>query len=234
MSRWGQQAVCDAVSNERKRAPIRANRWLAVAAVILFATGIAATREYWLREVGISLVGEESAGVSDAILVENVESNYLLFERAQRLQARGLSKTVLVPVLASERSGEPSSVSLGFVDVMCGISRLRDCTTFHAPSREPITLNLARHTAEVLRARGAHSVILVTEGFRSRRAAEIYGQVLRPLGVRLFIQPVFGQHTPDNWFKSWHGIQEVGLQLIKLWYYRVAMLSQKESRLLVR
>ena len=72
--------------------------------------------------------------------------------------------------------------------------------------------------------RSVRSVILVTEGFRSRRAAEIYLHVLKPLGITVYIQPVFGSRTADNWFRSWHGIQEIGLQFIKLWYYRLAVL----------
>jgi hypothetical protein len=214
--------ISGAGKETQTRSPARLYTWLALAAVVLCVC-IAATREYWLRAAGNSLVCEQSAGPSDAILIDNVEANYSLFERAQRLEARGLSKVVLVPVLNST-SDEPGAVSLGFVHVMCGISRLRNCTTFDAPEREPISLNVARRCAGELRARGIRSVIVVTEGFRSRRAAEIYRGVFAPLGITVWIQPVFGSRTPDNWFRSWHGIQEVGLQFAKLWYYRLAVL----------
>ena len=206
-----------------ERSSIRVRKWVVMAAVILFV-GLIAAREHWLRALGNSLVCEASVGSGDAILIDHVETNYLLFERAQRLEARGLSSLVLVPVLGSDIADEPGSVALGFVNVMCGISRLRNCTTFAAPEREPISLNVAKRCAEELRARGIRSVILVTEGFRSRRAAEIYLRVLKPLGITVYIQPVFGSRTPDNWFKSWHGIQEIGLQVAKLWYYRLAVL----------
>ena len=95
---------------------------------------------------------------------------------------------------------------------------------FAAPNHEPISLNLAKRCAEELRARGIHSVILVTEGFRSRRAAEIYLPILKPLGITVSIQPVFGRHTPDNWYRSRQGFEEIGLQFIKLWYYRMAVI----------
>jgi hypothetical protein len=198
-------------------------RWLAVAAVIL-ALGIFATRDQWLRALGNSLVCEASVAPSDAILIENVETSYLLFEHAQRLEAQGVSSLVLVPVLGYH-GGDPSgSVPMGFVDVVCGVSRLKNCTTFGVSEREPISLNVARRSVEQLRARGVRSVILVTEGFRSRRAAEIYLHVLKPLGIQVYMQPVFGHRTPDNWFRSWYGIQETGLQFAKLWYYRLAVL----------
>jgi hypothetical protein len=206
-----------------ERRPARVRRWLAVAAVILFA-GILVTREHWLRALGNWLVCQASVGSGDAILIDNVETNYVLFERAQRLEAQGLSSLVLVPVLDSETGDLPGAVANAFVNVMCGVSRLKNCTTFAAPEREPISLNVARRCAEELRARGVRSVILVTDGFRSRRAAEIYGQVLMPLGIKVYMQPVFGSRTPSNWFRSWHGIQETGLQFAKLWYYRLAVL----------
>jgi hypothetical protein len=206
-----------------KRSSAGVRLWLAAAAVIL-AVGIFATREQWLRALGNSLVCEASVASGGAILIENVETSYLLFEHAQRLEAQGVSSLVLVPVLGYE-GGDPSgSVPMGFVDVVCGVSRLKNCTTFGVSEREPISLNLARRCAEELRARGVASVILVTEGFRSRRAAEIYLHVLKPLGIKVYIQPVFGHRTPDNWFRSWHGIQETGLQFAKLWYYRMAVL----------
>jgi hypothetical protein len=206
----------------------RVYRWRAVVVAIfcigIVCIGIAVSRNYWLRTLGNSLVSQPSLGSGEAILIDNVETNYLLFERAQRLEAQGLSALVLVPVLGYE-GGDPSgSVPMGFVDVMCGISRLKNCTTFGVPEREPISLNVAKHCAEELRARGIHSVIIVTEGFRSRRAAEIYLNVFKPLGITVYIQPVFGHRTPENWYSSWHGVQEIGLQFAKLWYYRLAVL----------
>src|SRR5262245_50748221 len=81
-----------------ERSSARVYRWLAVAAILLIV-GIVATREQWLRALGNSLVCQASIGPSDAILIENVETNYLLFERAQRLEAQGVSSLVLVPVL---------------------------------------------------------------------------------------------------------------------------------------
>jgi hypothetical protein len=124
-----------------------------------------------------------------------------------------------VPVLSFEGDETTSAVALGFVDVMCRVARVSHCTTFPAPAAEPYSLNLARRTAEELRARGVHSVLMITGGFRSRRAAKVYSEVLRPFGITVYCQPVFGDRTTDNWFDSSHGIQEVTLQIAKLLYY---------------
>jgi hypothetical protein len=64
----------------------------------------------------------------------------------------------------------------------------------------------------------------VTDGFGSRDAAEIYTQVLKPLGIRGYIQPVFGNRTPRNWSETLHGFQQIGLELGSLWYHRLAAL----------
>jgi hypothetical protein len=201
----------------------RLYKWIGFVALIICAA-IVATRGHWLPSIGGYLVCQESIGASDLILIDNVEPNYLLFERAQRLQSQGLAEIVLIPILNSGKSGQPALVSLGIVDVMCRISMLRNCTTFEAPGREPISLNVAKRSAEEIKSRSARTVIIVTDGLRSRRAAEIYLHVLKPLGIAAHFQPVFGPHTPGNWFASWHGMQEIGLQLGKLWYYRLAVL----------
>jgi hypothetical protein len=204
----------------------RARRGLVAALLVIVALCLGAylTRQTWLRIGAESLVCESSDAPSDAILVDHVEHNYLLFERAQRLQARGLATTVLVPILGSESNDEPHSVSLGFVEVMCRIARVADCITFDAPSSEPISLNLARRSAAELQGRGVRSVLLVTSGFRSRRAFTVYSEVLGPRGISVRCQPVFGSRTPANWSGTWHGVQEVGLQFLKLWYYRLIVM----------
>ena len=196
---------------------------LAVTAAICIGGYV--TRQTWLRLVAESLVCKASETPSEVILVDLVEPNYHLFERAQQLQSSGLATTVLVPILGPEHDASSNLVARGFVDVMCRVARVSDCTTFPAPATEPISLNLARRAAEELQARGVHSVLLVTAGFRSQRAAEVYSEVLSPLGIALHCQPVFVGRTPANWTESWHGIEDVGLQTGKLLYYRVFVLG---------
>jgi hypothetical protein len=48
--------------------------------------------------------------------------------------------------------------------------------------------------------------------------------VLKPAGIRVYCTPVFGQHTPENWMDSWHGIEEVTRQFLKLEFYRLYVL----------
>src|SRR5215470_2832399 len=194
---------------------------IAVLLGVVICVGGYVTRQTWLRFIADSLICHASEAPSDAILVDLVEQNHLLFERAHQLQAKGLASTVLVPIFTSEGGAAANSVALGFVDVMCRVAQVSDCTPFPASASEPFSLNLARHAAEELRERRIHSVLMVTAGFRSRRAATVYSEVLRPFGITVHCQPVFGRRTPDNWFDSTHGIEDVVLQTAKLLYYQL-------------
>ena len=73
---------------------------------------------------------------------------------------------------------------------------------------------------------GVHEngVIVVTPAFRSRRSVLVYRTVLRPAGIEVHCVPVVGTYRPDNWTSSWHGIQDVTEQFIKLQYYRFYVL----------
>ena len=63
--------------------------------------------------IGRSLVCDASLAPSDAILVENFDPDYLLFERARQLRRAGLAARVLVPVPTDRGSQEPNDVALG-------------------------------------------------------------------------------------------------------------------------
>jgi hypothetical protein len=44
------------------------------------------------------------------------------------------------------------------------------------------------------------------------------------VGIKVHCVPVFGQKSPANWTKTWHGIQDVTEQFLKLQYYRFYVL----------
>jgi hypothetical protein len=67
---------------------------------------------------------------------------------------------------------------------------------------------------------GIKSVIVITRGFRSRRSLLVYRETLGQGGIEVRCAPVFGQASPEHWTQSWHGIQEVAEEFLKLQYYR--------------
>jgi hypothetical protein len=85
---------------------------------------------------------------------------------------------------------------------------------------EPITLNAARQIRGRLTKDQVKSVIVVTSGFRSQRTALVFHAVLDDAVSQIYCAPVFGRKTPEHWTETWHGIQEVAEEFVKLQYYR--------------
>lgn len=192
--------------------------------LVLLGAAVYLARGAWLPTVAASLVCDPGEAHGDAILVDFVEHNYSLFQRAQQLQSADATRLLLVPVLTTDDDEATSRVATGVADVMCRVAQATPCTSFPVRVIEPISLNLAHRAAEELGKRGVRSVLLVTSAFRSRRSAAIFGKVMEPRGIKVHCQPVYGQRTPENWYRTWHGVQDVVLQAVKLAYYRLAVL----------
>ena len=189
------------------------------------------TQGLWLGTIGRSLVCSQRVGNGDAILIDNFERNYLVFERAAELRARGTARRVLIPTQASsDDSGAPNVLFAGIVDVMARISRLHGPELISVREVEPISLNAAYQIRDFLTKEHLRSIIVVTPAFRSRRSALIYSRVLGAAGITTYCDPVFGELTPDNWSQTWHGIKQVTEQYLKLQYYRFYVLPFRMHR----
>jgi hypothetical protein len=179
------------------------------------------TRGFWSLKLGQSLVCAEDVRPSDAILVENFEPDYLLFERARALHQAGVAARVLVHTEAFlDNPSRSTLISQGLVEVMARVARLQHLELIPIRLSEPIRLNAAYQIRDFLTKEQLTSVLIVTPAFRSQRSALVYHAVLDPAGIRVSCVPVFGQKSPTNWTRTWHGIQEVIMQFLKLQYYR--------------
>jgi len=199
------------------------SRYVLYLLIVLILSGYG-TRAFWLRGFANSLVCNGTAEKSDVILIENLDTDYLLFQRAAQLRQSGMGKRVLVPVATGADCNKPELVDLKIAELMCELARITDPVIMPVEKKEPITLRLARQVAVRLQADGVRSVIIVTAGFRSHRAYMVYRKVLSPLGIRFSCLAVFGGHRPDNWTESLHSIEEVLEQFVKLQYYRWVVL----------
>jgi hypothetical protein len=189
------------------------------------------TQGLWLGMIGRALVcSPQQVRSGDAILIDNFERNYLLFERAAELRARGTAPRVLIPTEASPGSAAPNVLFAGIADLMVSISRLGDRELISVQEIEPISLNAAYQIRDFLEKEHLRSIIVVTPAFRSRRSALIYTKVFAQAGITTYCVPVFGQLTPDNWSQTWHGIQQVTEQYLKLQYYRLYVLPFRLHR----
>src|SRR5437773_10331651 len=91
---------------------------LRLAMVILVILLGSLTRGLWIPSIGWSVVCPEEVGPSDVILVENFNSNYLLFERASALQKAALSARVLIPTPTPPAPDVANTAFAAFVKVM--------------------------------------------------------------------------------------------------------------------
>jgi hypothetical protein len=169
-------------------------------------------------------VCEVSLAPSDAILIENFDNDYLLFQHARELRRAGLAARVLVPVSADPGTMTPNDVALGIADVMARISHIGQIEIIPVREVEPITINALRDVQSFLEREHIRSLIVVTPLFRSRRSALVYGATLGKAGVTLHYQPVQGWRGVHTWTRTWHGVQEVMEQWLKLQYYRLGVL----------
>ena len=203
-------------------------RLLVLASVLLLPW---ITRGLWAGALGKGLLCEEQGGGTgvDAIVVENFDVNYLVFERASELKRKGLTARVLVPVQAAPDTGEPDLVFGQIAELMGRTARIGELTMIPVRASEPISLNTAYRVRDFLRKEGIRSVALVAPAFRSRRSAMIYGTVLAPAGISMRCVPVFGEQTPESWLDTWHGVEQILEQYVKLEYYRLFILPRARA-----
>lgn len=193
---------------------------LAIGCIVCFVV-LKLTSGLWVPGIGRGLTCDEQVGASDAILIENFDPDYLLFERAAAIEKAGLASRVLVPGEASSDPDVPNPVSIGFVEVMARTAHLRHVTFIPVREREPIAFGVAYQVRSFLVKNGIRSVILISPGFRSRRSALLNKAVLGEEAVTVNCVPVFSQAvTPATWTRTWHGLQVVSEQFAKLQYYR--------------
>jgi hypothetical protein len=178
----------------------------------------------WSPAVARSLICEEDRSRSDALLLENFDADYLVFERAAALRRAGVAERVLVPTRTDIGSGNPNAVALGTAELMARIARLPGMEVVPIPEVEPISLNAGYRIREFLEHEHIRSVTVVSPLFRSRRSALVYGATLGAGGITVRCVPVPATTTPENWTRSWHGIQGVVEQWAKLQYYRFYVL----------
>jgi hypothetical protein len=179
------------------------------------------TADWWTPALGTSLTCREDVTPSDALLLENFDPDYLVFERATTLYHANVAQRVFVPMPAQTPSDPrtPNSIAAGVAEVMARVAHLPAFEVIPVVESEPITLTVGRQIRQRLSREGIKSVTLVSPDFRSRRSEMIYSSVFGP-GITVRCVPVFGRVRVDNWTETWHGIQEVGLQFLKLQYYR--------------
>ena len=192
---------------------------LRAAGALVFATAVWLAQPWWTSALGNSLICSGETAPSDAILIENFDIDYLLFERARELRRRGLAPRVLVPVPV-DANGSLNRVPAALTRMMGELARLESFEVVPVREVEPISMNAARDILDYLKVKGIRSVMVVTPLFRSKRSELVYDSVFGPAGIAVRCQPVEGTRDARSWTESWHGIQNVVEQWGKLQYYK--------------
>ena len=182
------------------------------------------TRGWWTVVVARSLVCEANRAPSDAILVENFDPSYGLFERAARLRRAGVAKRVLVPVPADSEVSNPNPIAAGTADLLARLARVGDIEIVAVRETEPISLTAALDVQRFVKRERIRSVLVVSPFFRSGRSNLVYERTLGRNGITVHCDPVEETRGISTWTRSWHGIQDVTEQWVKLQYYRVYVL----------
>jgi hypothetical protein len=207
---------------------------LRLGVLVVAALTLASTSRIWTSAIARSLVCAQDVAPSDLILIENFDPSYLLFERAAALQKDRIAPRALVPVPAGRDSGTPNYISQAIAEVMARHARMAAWELLPISEVEPISLNAAFQIRQYLLRENVKSLIVVTGGFRSQRSSLIYRAVLAGRGVQVRCDPVFWRATPERWGNTWHGIQGVAEEFVKLQYYRfyvlLSMPPTRESR----
>lgn len=187
-------------------------------------------RDWTTTAVANSLICEADAAPSDAILVENFDPAYLTFETAARLRRAGVASRVLVPVAKNGSDDQANNVALRVTELMASLARLGTIEVVSIGEVEPISLNAAVDIRRFMEREGIRSVVVVSPLFRSRRSELVYEATLGAGGITVRCEPVRDERDPTTWANTWHGIQNVAEQWLKLQYYRLYVLPLSGSK----
>ena len=88
-----------------------------------------------------------------------------------------------------------------------------------APSDHPVTLTEAKIVLSHLSRDGVKSVILLAEGFHTRRSYWAYKQVGLPLGIEIIPHPYFTSYPKEVWWQHRSGVGRFIYESFKFIYY---------------
>jgi len=196
---------------------------LRVGSVVLVLAVVWLTSSWWTVAIARSLVCEANSAPSDVILVENFDPDYRTFEHATRLRKAGLASRVLVPAARDPDTLDVEMVDRATVEMFARLSRLGEFEVIPVEHVEPISLNTARDVLRFIQKERIRSVLVVSPLFRSRRSALVYEATLGRAGITVRCEPVRPRDLAW-WTNSWHGVEDIAEQWLKLQYYRLYVL----------
>lgn len=120
-----------------------------------------ASRQWWNPGLGFALVCDSQFERPDLILIDNLDSNYLLLEKAAELKEKVVGEKVLIPVSASARNCEkPNLVTHEIAKIMIRVAGIETAEIIPIKQEEPITLNAARQVGDFLKGTNVKTILV--------------------------------------------------------------------------
>ena len=160
----------------------------------------------------------------DAVILENEET---VRENAVKIGMNLLSSgkaNRLVIVYQNPATGKifglPANFDQYLTQRMEGLGLRRDqIKVIPVPGDHPITLTEASVVLSHLSKEEIRSVILLTEGFHTRRSYWAYKQVGAPMGVEVVPYPYFINYKVESWWEEEKGVRNFFGEAVKFIYY---------------
>ena len=193
---------------------MRAARWLLVLALVLLVAVAA-----WLPAAGTALIVDEPPLAADAIVVLAGNAPDRL-PHALELRAQGYAN---VMVVSDERVHTHGLETTWLAIHQAGLSvpELPDSDLLVLDPPPESTIDEARRSADLLAARGAHSALLVTDAFHSRRADWLFRAAFARRGLTVRSSPARDAFDLAHWWAHPLAARRVTEEYVKLAYYLV-------------
>lgn len=166
----------------------------------------------------------QGIGNADVVVVEGAE---VIRDDAIRsglkLLSSGNARCLVVVYQKPERRrifGWPSNYSLFLIRELEEMGLRKDqIIVLEVPEEHPVTLTEAQVVLSNLSKSGARRVILVAEGFHTRRSLWAYKEVGSSLGIEIIPYPYFARYQNENWWQQIDGTKDFFEESLKFFYY---------------
>jgi hypothetical protein len=159
---------------------------------------------------------------ADVILLEEEYNNKQAINMCNNLYKETGAKEVWIVVLPdSTQLFTEKQLEKTFKESMDTLSYNFAFKFFTYSTEHPYTLHKSAAVLDSLKAKGFKKVVLLTEGFHSKRSFKVYKKLFAPQGIDVYCTTYFTESTPENWWKDSNGFRRVVSEYLKYIYYLV-------------
>jgi uncharacterized SAM-binding protein YcdF (DUF218 family) len=166
----------------------------------------------------------QGIGNADVVVVEGTEviGDDAIKSGLKLLSSRNAQRLVVVYQKPERKRifGWPSNYSPFLIRELEEVGLRKDqIIVLEVPEEHPVTITEAKVVLSNLSKSGVRRVILVTEGFHTRRSLWAYKEVGSSLGIEIIPYPYFTRYQSENWWQEIYGTKDFFEESLKLFYY---------------